>query len=256
VPSLRDPGDLSLDEIEAIERQSLRALFHAGCDFGFEAWDIFHQSQDDVKDIAEDITREMLDRLGGYQIARRILGNVDYRKARYIILPDFAVQQALFVDSKAEKTSRVARLQTSQLSMEVRQRRGGAEIRAPGKIPRIATYEGVNLLTTVLLAHYEYEDAGGQHLLKGMTLAALPNGLLQERYNPTADSTIWRSGPNAPSRGEGFRTRLSFPALAQKAGWRVQRIEYKADRTIAADWVDLPGGVKHRNGEDDGSAQT
>src|SRR6185437_6657360 len=133
---------LELDEIERIEKQSLRWLFQAAVDFGFDAWEVFHQSSDDVQDIAEDITREMLDRLGGYQIHRRILGNVDYRKARYVILPEFAIRQALFVDSKAEKTSRTATLQMSQVSMEVRQTRGGDTMVVAGKLPKLSIYDG------------------------------------------------------------------------------------------------------------------
>ncbi|MBI3119850.1 MAG: SfiI family type II restriction endonuclease [Candidatus Hydrogenedentes bacterium] len=238
---LQDPTKLSLDEIEAIEKQSLRWLFQAASDFGFEAWEIFHQSQDDVKDIAEDITREMLDRLGGYQIPRRILGNVDYRKARYIILPEFAIRQALFVDSKAE-----------QLSMEVRQRRAGEEIRVKGPIPEIHVYDGSSYLTTILLVHYEYRDAGGQHLLRQMTLAALPNGLLQDRHNPTPDDLIWKAGPNAPSRGEAFRVRLSFPTLMAKSAWRVQQIVYNQDGTISAAWSDSVREVAEIDGEENG----
>ena len=65
---LRDPNKLTPDEIEAIERQSLRCLYTAAFDFGFDAFDIFEQSSDDPKDIAEDITREILDKLGGYQV--------------------------------------------------------------------------------------------------------------------------------------------------------------------------------------------
>jgi hypothetical protein len=83
---LRNPDSLTPSEIEGIEKQCLRCLFQATVDFGFDAYDIFLQSTDDVKDVAEDITREMLDRIGGYQIQQRIYGNVDYRKARYVIL--------------------------------------------------------------------------------------------------------------------------------------------------------------------------
>ena len=61
---LRDPAILSNVEIEEIEKQSLRYLYTAAYDFGLDAFDIFHQSSDEPKDIAEDITREMLDRLG------------------------------------------------------------------------------------------------------------------------------------------------------------------------------------------------
>ena len=70
---LRDPANLDLEEIEQIEKQSLRWLFQAAVDFGFDAWEVFYQSPRDVQHVAEDITREMLDRLGGYQINRRIL---------------------------------------------------------------------------------------------------------------------------------------------------------------------------------------
>ena len=91
---MRGPAQLTLGEIENIEKLSLRALFLAFCDFGFDAWEVFHQSSDDPKDIAEDATREIMDRLGGYGVSQRIYGNVDYRKARYVVLPDFAVRQA------------------------------------------------------------------------------------------------------------------------------------------------------------------
>ena len=125
---LRDPNNLTPEEIEAIEKQSLRSLYTAAFDFGFDAFDIFAQSSDDPKDIAEDITREMLDRLGGYQLQQRILGNVDYRKARYIILSEFSVRQALFVDSKAEKSSNSATMQMFTIgivrSSSARWRRG------------------------------------------------------------------------------------------------------------------------------------
>jgi hypothetical protein len=37
-----------------------------------------------------------------------VYGNVDYKRARYIILPEEIIRQALFVDSKAEKEGRTA----------------------------------------------------------------------------------------------------------------------------------------------------
>lgn len=230
---MREPGNLDLDEIESIEKLSLRALFTAATDFGFDAWEVFHQSNDDPKDVAEDVTREMLDRLGGYGVSQRVFGNVDYRKARYVILPEFAVRQALFVDSKAEKSSTNATLQMSQLSMRVRQHRDGQNVDVPGKIAVHETYDQQFYLSTILLAHYHYEahaigtgkDVPPYRLLK-LTLVAIPSGRLQDRYNPDHVETIWMAGRNAPSRGEDFRVRLSFSALGEKARWRVQTIEY------------------------------
>ena len=234
---LRDPNKLRSDEIEAIEKQSLRSLYIAAFDFGFDAFDIFGQSSDDPKDIAEDITRETLDRLGGYQVQQRILGNVDHRKARYIILPDFSVRQALFVDSKAEKSSSSATMQLSQLALAIRQVRSGEEVQQNGDLPYVSVHGGKPFITTTLLSHYHYEDQHNKYRLKQVTLAAIPNGILQDRYNPDAQDTIWIAGRNAPSRGEEFRVRLSFHRLKLKAVWRVQTIEYHPEeRAIHSKW--------------------
>lgn len=64
----KDPNILSLNEIEAIEKLTLRWIFQAVYDFGIEAFEIFRKSPDSVKDIAEDITRELLDRLSGFNV--------------------------------------------------------------------------------------------------------------------------------------------------------------------------------------------
>lgn len=63
-----------------------------------------------------------------------------------------------------------------------------------------------------------------QSAVTSVTVAALPNGLLQDRYNPTPQDTIWLAGRNAPTKGEAFRVRLSFPRLRAKCYWRVQTI--------------------------------
>lgn len=234
----RAPETFSEDEIELVEKQSLRALFVAAVDFGFDAYEVFDQSTDNPKDIAEDITREMLDRFGGYQAQRRILGNVDYRKARYVIFPDFAVRQALFVDSKAEKSASSGTMQMSQISMAVRQVRGASTVNEQGKLAPVSVHAGVPYLTTTLLAHYFYEDrANGRYRLKRLTLAGVSNGLLQQRYNPDASDSIWLIGRDAPTLGEDFRVRLGFAQLERKTPWRVQRIDFNPKkRTVTASW--------------------
>lgn len=138
---LNDISKLSLDEIEDIEKLTLRWLVQATVDFGFEAYDIFRYSPDNVKDVAEDITREIVDRLAGYNLTQRIFGTVDYKKARYIILPNQVIRQALFVDSKAEKSNSTATLQISQTSLEVRQIRSGVIVYEQGKLPKIYTHQ-------------------------------------------------------------------------------------------------------------------
>ncbi|NLI14630.1 SfiI family type II restriction endonuclease [Pelotomaculum propionicicum] len=223
----KDPVDLSLDEIEEIEKLTLRWVFQAVYDFGMEAHEIFLKSPDSVKDIAEDITRELLDRLSGFNVQQRVYGTVDYKKARYVILPERTVRQALFIDSKAEKENRSATIQMSQTSMWIRQRRSGNEINEKGLLPEISEYGGKNYLTTTCLIHFMYDDDNNVHHLKEVTIAAIPNGRLQDTYNPTFDDGIWLVGRNAPSRGEDFRVRVSFSKLKEKSAWRIQTLTYE-----------------------------
>lgn len=223
---IEDLSSLSLNEIEAIETLTIRWLFQAVLDFGVEAYDIFLQSPDEVKDVAEDITRELLDRLPGYNIPQRIYGNVDYKRARYVLLPDKHLRQALFVDSKAEKESGTATIQMSQTSMQIRQMRGGEAVAENGHLPFISVYNQKQYLTTTAFLHFSYQDIDSSHYLQYITLIALPNGLLQEKYNPTPNDSIWLAGRNAPTRGEDFRVRVDFFKLKAKALWRIQRLSY------------------------------
>ena len=224
---LLNPEELrqNLERLEEIEKTSLRLVTQAIYDYRNLAQEIFREESDQVADIGEDITREALERLGMPRIDQRLFGKVDYKRACYLFHPDYAVKQALFVDSKAEKVSGhgTATLQTSQLSMVVKQVRFNKDIEVPGKSPVIVNLKGESYLTTTLFIKYNYEESKG-NVLKSITLAAVPNGMLQERYNPTTQETIWIAGRNAPTLGEEFRVRLSFHRLKEKANWRVQRI--------------------------------
>lgn len=234
----KQPSDLTLDEVEEIEKLTSRWIFQSVTDFGMEAHEIFLKSPDNVQDIAEDITRELLDRMPGYNVQQRIYGTVDYKKARYVILPHQLVRQALFIDSKAEKTNRTATIQMSQTSLWIRQRRGNEEISEKGLVPEISEYEGKHYLTTTCIIHFMYrDDESGKHYLEEVTIAALPNGILQDRYNPTIENGIWLAGRNAPTLGEDFRVRLGFSKLKEKAAWRVQNISYNEESgEIAGLW--------------------
>jgi len=233
-----DINRLPLDEIEAIEKLTTRWIFQAVKDFGKEAFEIFFYSPDDVKDVAEDITREILDRLQGFNVpSQRIFGTVDYKKARYIILPEKMVRQALFVDSKAEKSSRTATLQMSQTSLTIKQRRGNTSKEGKGTLQPISIYGEKQYLTTTAFLHFFYEDIDEKHHLREITIFSLPNGFLQEKYNPSSDDSIWLAGRNAPSRGEDFRVRVCFNKLKQKAAWRVQKVTYDREtHDCQGDW--------------------
>jgi hypothetical protein len=215
----------NLDRLEEIEKVSLRLVTQAIYDYRITAQEIFRVESDQVADIGEDITREALDRLGMPRIDQRLFGKVDYKRACYLFHPEYALKQALFVDSKAEKVSGqgTATLQISQLSMVVKQVRFGQDLEVPGKLPVIVNLKGESYLTTTIFVKYNYEEDAG-NVLKSITVAAVPNGMLQDRYNPNTQDTIWIAGRNAPTLGEEFRVRLSFHRLKEKAGWRVQHI--------------------------------
>jgi hypothetical protein len=226
MPVLIDPRSLGteLEQLEEIEKASLRMVVQAIFDYRASAEEIFREESDLVADIGEDITREALDKMGMSRIDQRLFGKMDYKQARYLFHPEYAVRQALFVDSKAEKSSgqQTATLQTSQFSMTVRQVRSGQSFDFPGTLPAVLSLREWDFITTTIFVKYNYSVLTQKmYSLDSVTVAALPNGLLQDLYNPDASESIWLAGRNAPTRGEAFRVRLSFPRLRAKASWRV-----------------------------------
>lgn len=228
---LIEPNDLEHNwiRLEEIEKSSLRLVVQALFNYRDEAEEIFRREDDLVSDIGEDVTREALDRLGMSRIDHRLFGKVDYKRARYIFHPDYAVRQALFVDSKAENIQGqgTATLQISQISMmvrQLRQSRGIEPVEISGRLPRVIQANEETYITTTVVVKYSYQDIDGRHLLKRITIAAVPNGYLQQRYNPDHSDSIWLAGRDAPRLNEEFRVRLSFRKLKHKANWRVQFI--------------------------------
>lgn len=233
--SLRRDADI----LEDIEKASLRMVTQAIYDFRHEAQEFFTHEPDMVADIGEDITREALDRMGASTLPVRLYGKIDYKKARYVFHPEYSARQALFVDSKAEKVEGAgsATIQTAQTSMRIRQRRGGAIVDEAGGLPSILNVQGADFLSTTIFVKYNYRGApnGIAKTLESVSLICLPNGLLQERYNPTDDDTFWQAGRNAPTRGEAFRVRIGLSRLKSKAAWRVQTLRLNPETAFAWD---------------------
>ena len=94
---LINPQELqqNLDRLEEIEKASLRLVTQAIYEYRDAAGEIFREEGDLVADIGEDVTREALDRLGMSKIDQRLFGKVDYKRARYLFHPDYAIKQAL-----------------------------------------------------------------------------------------------------------------------------------------------------------------
>ncbi len=218
---LIDPDDLSqdLDKLEAIEKASLRLVVQAVFDFREQSIEIFQHERDLVQDIGEDLTREALDRMGVSKIDERLFGKTDYKRARYIFHPDYAMRQALFVDSKAEKVEgqRTATLQTAQTSLRIRHMRAGQPTDELGKLPSVWQAAKGKYLTTTIFVKYNYRETEDEYRLDNIIVCALPNRMLQERYNPTATDTIWLAGRNAPTLGEDFVYGLLSDCSSQNA---------------------------------------
>ena len=215
--------------LEEIEKATLRMVTQAIYDFRDEASEFFVHEPDAVADIGEDITREAMDRMGTSIIPARLFGRIDYKRARYVFHPEYSVRQALFIDSKAEQVAgaRTVTIQTSQTSLRIRQMRRGQSIDEQGTLPKILQLQGVDYLVTTVFVKYNYTESAdkSEKALQNISVTCLPNGMLQNQYNPTHRQTIWLAGRNAPSRGEPFRVRIGLHRLKEIASWRVQNIE-------------------------------
>lgn len=221
--------------MEQLEKTVLAMVVQALKDYLSDAVIIFREETDLPQDIAEDITREALERMGLSGPGDRLYGKVDVKKAIYVFLPKVH-PVALMLDAKAEKPNgdRAAVIQMSQTSMRVRMCRKGQAIDEAGKLEREIIRDGRSFYVATVIAKFIYQDLdeapilyeepNGVRRLLRVVVAAIPNGQLQERYNPTADDTIWRVGKDAPTLGEKFRVRLNYELLHAKAPWRVQEI--------------------------------
>ena len=81
------------------------------------------------------------------------------------------------------------------------------------RFKRSQTGSNRSLYVVTVIAKYVDEETAESQKLKRIIVSCIPNGLLQECYNPDAADGIWLAGRDAPSLGEDFRVRLSLPPL-------------------------------------------
>ena len=215
------------DEMERLEETATSVVVQALSDYQHQAVTIFNEETDLPQDIAEDVTREAIESMGISGMNERLYGKVDLKKAIYVFLPA-AYPVALMLDSKAEKSdgNRSATIQMSQTSMRVRMRRSGRIVDEPGRLGRTIIRGNRELHVVTIVAKYIYEESKDSRSLARIVVACIPNGALQNRYNPDAGDGIWLAGRDAQSLGEDFRVRVSYARLRAKAGWRVQEIGF------------------------------
>lgn len=216
---------MTVNEIERLEMTAFSIVVQALTDYRQTAIEIFRQEVDQPQDIAEDVVREAIEEMGISGLRERLYGKVDVKKAIYVFLPE-AHPVALMLDAKAEKDNgnRTATIQMSQTSMRVRMRRSGRVIDAQGKLNQVIKRGDRTFHVVTVIAKFIYEESGDSRDLKRIVAACIPNGKLQQEYNPDADDTIWLAGRDAPKLGEDFRVRLSFNRLRQKAAWRIREV--------------------------------
>lgn len=217
---------MELDALERLEKTAMAMVVQAIKDYLPQAKTIFRKETDLPQDIAEDVTREAIESMGLSGLRERLYGKVDVKKAIYVFLPE-AQPVALMLDAKAEKPNgnRTATIQMSQTSMTVKMRRGGADMAEPGGLEQEIQRGDRTFQVVTVIAKYVYEAKGETQRLDRIIVACIPNGRLQERYNPNAQDTIWLAGRDAPTLGEDFRVRLSYQRLREKAAWRVVEIK-------------------------------
>jgi len=211
------------DYFERLERTAMSMVVQALTDYRDEAAQIFREETDLPQDIAEDVMREALEAMGLPGFRERLYGKVDYKKAIYVFVPE-AQPVALMLDAKAEKGNGSATIQMSQTSMMVRYESRGNMVEEQGRLLQEIQREGRQLHVVSIIAKYVYAEVNNRRSLQRIIVACIPNGKLQDRYNPTATDTIWRAGRHAPTLDEDFRVRLSYDRLKEKAAWRVQGI--------------------------------
>ena len=217
---------MTLEETERLEQTVMEMVVQALTDYRGQAVTIFREETDQPQDIAEDVTREALEAMGVSGIRERLYGKVDYKRAIYAFLPS-AQPVALMLDAKAEKANgdRTATIQMSQTSMNVKMKRAGSDFDEPGRLDQVIERGGRELYVVTVIAKFVYDEQGTSHRLRKIIVACIPNGRLQDEYNPTVEDTIWLAGRNAPTLGEDFRVRLSFSRLRERAEWRVREID-------------------------------
>jgi len=214
------------DILERVERTAFSIVTTAIENYKDEITKMFREEDDKPQDIAEDAMREAIEELGVSKIRERLYGRVDVKKAIFVFLPE-AIPVALMVDAKAEKHNgdRTATMQMSQMSMRVRVRRKDTSMDERGKLDTELKRKNRTLHVVTIVVKFSYvERDDGHHDVKNITLACIPSGRLQDRYNPNADDGIWLMGRDSPQRGEDFRIRVSFEKLTAKAAWRVHGI--------------------------------
>lgn len=251
----QDYRQLSSDEIESIEKQSLRTVVQAVQEYSEEARQLFEtteaDSESEVIVLAEDIVQYALEVAECYPINKRFAGFIDYKRVRWISTPFGLFPQVLLGDAKASTENNRDTLQRSQLPMDAEYvTRGKLHTMKAGVGPHLdipATTGVLAAVTTSLLVHFYYQDLGRQappyRNLRSIFILALPHQQLKPRYNPNPQVSFFGAGKHSPGRGEEPRIRVYFDKLRSLCPWRLQELHFvEGSRYTNPIWRDVAPG--------------
>lgn len=235
----QDYKTLSLDELESIEKETLRVVVQALQDYSREAREIFDNtkapSHTEVIVLAEDLVQYALEVAELFPINQRFAGFIDYKRVRWLPTSFGVFPQVLLVDAKASTENNRETLQQSQLPLDATFISNGTPVSLDAGVPphmEVKTQDGkgMHAITTSVFVHFYYEDnkrcKEPYRTLKAIYALAIPHSLLKQRYNPDAKTTFFGQGKHSPRRGEVPRIRVYFSRLKQMCAWRLQELHY------------------------------
>lgn len=250
----QDYRNLSEDEHEAVEKQTLRTVVQALQEYSREAKQIFENtkapSKAEVIVLAEDLVQYALEVAETYPINRRYAGFIDYKRIRWLPTPYGLLPQALLVDAKASTENNRETLQQSQLPMDADFISDGQHHRmTAGVEPHLELTGALNgklhAVTTSLFVHFHYRDlpnnAAPYRELQSIYALAIPHGRFKARYNPDPTTGFFGQGKHSPARQEVPRIRVYFTRLKRICPWRLQQLKYAGGAYTEPVWCDGQG---------------
>lgn len=249
---IQDYRALSLDQLEDLEKQTLRTVVQALQEYSREAKEIFDGtrawSDNEIIVLAEDLVQYALEVAESYPINKRFAGFIDYKRVRWTTTPFGMFPQAFLVDAKASTENNRDTLQQSQLPMDAEFISKGNNVHLAAGVPphlRIEGHGGSNLraVTTSIFIHFYYEKLDREEPpyrnLIAIYALCIPHNLLKPRYNPDPETTFFGQGKHSPARQEAQRIRVYFGRLRSMCPWRLQELHYEAASYTIPVWRDV-----------------
>lgn len=249
----QDYENLTDEQLEQVEKQTLRMIVQALQEYSKEAKEIFERtaatSKTEVIVLAEDLVQYALEVAETYPINKRFAGFIDYKRIRWLPTPFGLLPQALLVDAKASTENNRDTLQQSQLPMDADFESNGTPYQLKAGFPPHMDVGAVGgtlkAVTTSIFIHFHYTEvqqpAPVFRELHSIYVLALPHGRLKPKYNPDANTTFFGQGKHSPARGEEPRIRVYFSRLRAMCPWRLQQLQYGSSGYTEPLWRDGPG---------------